>query len=342
MAVRYRAPQQPEGLLSLIAQMGARESSPIAQGILQAGQSIGEGIGGRFDRQRLASENRDKLMTLLAEKGVLQPSSQEGGGIPLEQLYPGAGFKPGMAYKKKQDEDIVNPQEEKLWAELLETTPEKIRGSRISTLKAMAPQYYLDEKGNPIKVPKGAKPLPGGETASLKYQKEKDIEKKALELQELQIPGYKLGDNVRPTTVEAKGLRDSIGSMTSFSKGIDRMIGLIKEHGSTELTGEASGEMQALAAELKLTLKEVQKLGVLSATDTVFLEAQIFDPSQLKSVMTKAPTAIKQLETARDRAKSLLSETLKVKGYSPEKSGGLTDAQKKRLAELRAKKAENK
>ena len=41
------------------------------------------------------------------------------------------------------------------------------------------------------------------------------------------------------------------------------MIELIKEHGSTELTGEASGEMQSLAANLKLTLKEVQRLCVL-------------------------------------------------------------------------------
>ena len=62
--------------------------------------------------------------------------------------------------------------------------------------------------------------------------------------------------------------------------------------------------------------------------------------------MTKAPTAIKQLETARARSESLLSETLKVKGYAPEKAAGagsgigLTGAKAKRLAAVRAELAE--
>lgn len=137
---------------------------------------------------------------------------------------------------------------------------------------------------------------------------------------ELQVPGYKLGKDIRPTTKEASDLRSGTAAMADFTKGVDRMLELINERGSTELTGEASGEMESLAANLKLTLKEVQKLGVLSATDTAFLEAQIFDPSKIKSVLTRKKTAVKQLETARDRAKSLTAESLKARGYT--KSGG--------------------
>lgn len=152
---------------------------------------------------------------------------------------------------------------------------------------------------------------------NLLWQMLKDKEKQTRETQELQVPGYELSGNVRPTQKEAQDLRTSTAAMADFTKGIDQMIGLIDKHGSTNLFGEASGEMESLAANLKLTLKEVQKLGVLSASDIAFLEAQIFDPSSLKSLKTATPTAIKQLQTAKNRAMSLVNESLKARGFQP-------------------------
>ena len=192
-----------------------------------------------------------------------------------------------------------------------------------------------------------------GAAASLSEKKAKEEKKEEESLKELQVPGYQLGSDVRPTTKEASDLRFASGSLNDFSKGVDRMKNLIEQYGSTELTGTASGEMESLAANLKLTLKEVQKLGVLSASDIAFLEAQIFDPSSTKSIFTKKDTAIKQLETAKSRAQSLLTESLKARGYSASTKPavrqnakvenvpaiGLEGNDAKRLAELRAKAA---
>lgn len=158
----------------------------------------------------------------------------------------------------------------------------------------------------------------GNEPPSLAYQKEKDAKKAALDNQELQIPGFKLGTSgVRPVQTEASNLRTAVSEMQEFSSGIDRMVELIKQNGSTELTGPASGEMAALASKLKLNLKAVDKLGVLSATDMALLEAQIFDPSSLKSIATTAPTAITQLQTAKNRSQSALTKALTTRGYAP-------------------------
>ena len=175
---------------------------------------------------------------------------------------------------------------------------------------------YYDTAGKVIDKPVPA-PKEQVITPSLLYQMEKDKEKKQIDIQELQVPGYALGKDVRPTQKEAQDLRQASGSMRDFSIGVDRMVDLINKHGSTKLTGEVSGEMESLAANLKLTLKEVQRLGVLSASDIAFLDAQIFDPSRVRSLGTRTETAVKQLNTAKTRAESLLSQSLKARGYSP-------------------------
>lgn len=195
----------------------------------------------------------------------------------------------------------------------------------------------------------------GGESPSLAYQKEKDAKMAVIDEKELQIPGYTLGGDVRPTTKEAQDLRDGVGQLEGFLSGIDRLKELVKKRGSTELFGADAGEMGSLAASLKLSLKEVQRLGVLSASDTAFLEAQIGDPTELKSLFTSGGTALRQLDTTQQRARSELAARLKAKGYVP--AGGadpapgtgaggggiaLTGAKATRLAELRAKAAQGK
>ena len=156
-------------------------------------------------------------------------------------------------------------------------------------------------------------------SASLLYQMQKDNDKKTVDIQELQIPGYQLKGDVRPTQKEAQDLRTGVAATQDFISGVDRLKELIKKYGSTNLYGAGSGEVETLAANLKLTLKEVQKLGVLSATDVAFLESQVFDPSKLKSWLTSTKTALSQLDTIQNRAKSGLQSSLTTKGYSAAK-----------------------
>lgn len=147
--------------------------------------------------------------------------------------------------------------------------------------------------------------------------------KAAEDLRELQVPGYRLDESkVRPLPVEAKDLRTGTAAVQDFTNGVDRLKELIQQHGSTNMAGEGSGEMATLAANLKLTLKEVQKLGVLSASDIAFLEAQVFDPTSIKSWGSRTGTALKQLDTINARARSGLAESLKSRGYSPDSGNG--------------------
>ena len=149
----------------------------------------------------------------------------------------------------------------------------------------------------------------------------RDQLKQSQDIQELQVPGYNLGPNVRPLPAEARDLRTTSAAVKDFVAGVDRLKELINQYGSTNIMGAGSGEMTSLASNLKLSLKEVQKLGVLSSSDIAFLDAQLFDPSRLSSLGTRTSTAQEQLDTIKSRAKSALAEALKSRGYSPADGG---------------------
>lgn len=183
-----------------------------------------------------------------------------------------------------------------------------------------------------------------GISPSLEYQIQKDQEKKAMDIQELQIPGYKLTGEVRPTQKEAQDLRASVSRMGDFSKGIDQMIELIKKYGSTNTFGEGSGDAESLASNLKLTLKDVAKLGVLSASDLALVEGQITDPSSLRSMGTSTKNALAKLERAKARADQLVESELRTRGFmktydnknsaSEDNGIGWSDAEEQELQRL--------
>lgn len=153
--------------------------------------------------------------------------------------------------------------------------------------------------------------------------------KEQREMDELAVPGYELTGAVRPKDTEAKSLREAVGQIKDFEEAVGVYSGLIGKYGNTELMGPESGQMDAMAANLKLTLKELQRLGVLSSSDIAFLDAQI--PSAgLKSLGTRKETAQAQLETIKGRMRSIFDERIKAAGYKP--SGAGTNSQNERLS----------
>jgi len=155
----------------------------------------------------------------------------------------------------------------------------------------------------------------------------KEAAKLAKEDKELSVPGYTLTGEVRPLPAEAKELRTGTAAVKDFTKGVDRLKALIGKYGSTNVVGKGSGEMRTLTSNLKLTLKEVQKLGVLSSSDIAFLEDQLFNPAEFKSWGTRTSTALEQLDTIKSRAESGVAEALKSRGYAPVGGGGETRKQ---------------
>lgn len=277
------------------------------------------GFGRELDPQqqgaRLAlAEQREALERRRENDAMIRQQLQTGAEGRTRQALSAAGGPkssphPGMRLAKiTADKDGLlsgdfTPLEPKLATDLEGLLAEQVRSGALTLDQALAK--------------KAAAGGSGAGSPSLVYQKEKDASKAALDLKELQIPGQVLGTETRPLPAEAKNLRDGVAIVNDFTSGLDRLAELVRKNGSTELVGAESGEMQTLASQLKLSLKDVQKLGVLSASDAAFLENQIGDPSTLKSLFTTDATALRQLETTKARAKSAIAEKLKASGYAP-------------------------
>src|SRR3990167_8057617 len=107
------------------------EANQMRANILPSmGNSIMNILSGIGQGMRARTANREKLETLLMGKGSIEQNTpgipmapSQGGwqqgstGVPLEKLYPEAGFTPGRVFKKKEDEVILTQQESELLSE---------------------------------------------------------------------------------------------------------------------------------------------------------------------------------------------------------------------------------
>lgn len=302
--------------------MAARaKRSPFQSLVEGLAQGMGQGQAGalermkaemEMERQRRADEEDQRIRSEIAQA---QEDQTRGAfkkvGVTNTPAHPAARLQEKVLQtKKKYTKDAQGRYREEF--EVVEPAVKEPANLEAMLAQKVASGEMTMEQAFAMKS-KGQ----GGETPALAYQKQKDKAKEERDIQELQVPGYQLGSNVRPTQKEAQDLRDASGALKDFVSGVERMKQLINQYGSTNTMGDGSGEMETLAANLKLNLKEVQKLGVLSASDIAFLEAQVFDPSRVKSLGTTTKTALKQLDTVRGRAESLLAEALKARGYTP-------------------------
>jgi len=132
---------------------------------------------------------------------------------------------------------------------------------------------------------------------------------------ELNVPGWDRSADVRPTPEEAKLARKGLADFDSFSKGIEQLKGLIRRYGSTNLMGKGSSEAGSLATGLKLTLKNIAQLGVMSESDAELLSQQVINPNEMASLKISTPGAIEQLDSTLDQAKQKMEAGMVAKGY---------------------------
>lgn len=169
--------------------------------------------------------------------------------------------------------------------------------------------------GDTIQTDKGMSP-------ELMYRMQKDAEDKAAKAQEkeqaLAVPGFRRTGKVEVKPEEAEKLRTAVGSFDSFTGGISKLRKLVNENGSTILTGKKSGEVESLVSALQIDYKNIAGLGVLSKSDEKFLNAVVFNPSNLSSLFTKKGTALAQLDQSLETAKKRLHTNAAAKGYEPE------------------------
>ena len=176
-------PNLQEGLMSLIARMQASRNDPIAEGILRAGSSFGQGINTGLAQRALvareAEQGRNRILQALAENGELGNMERTGtirggqvqwdqpmpeGTRMLSEILPGMGFQAGQTYKKKADKtvsDQLTDAERRLMAKTLKVKPEDLVGVSREVAKSVMPQVFVDPStGRTVEAPRGAKPLP--------------------------------------------------------------------------------------------------------------------------------------------------------------------------------------
>lgn len=274
------------------------------------------GFGKSMGASQAAAANGDPLLASLA--GIAGAAGQPGPQAVMAQR---------MDLKRQQMLAQLEASPVEQVAPDLAEKYKELKGLPLSTFQKIAPLLQRNEdaeKRLEIALMRLERASADKQTAA-KEKSDAQAEKQSLKDAELELPGYKLGGKIRPKADEAKALREGVAQTENFLAGVARLRELVEKNGSSDFIGKDAGEAETLAANLKLTLKEVQKLGVLSSSDIAFLEAQVFDPSSKKSIFTSKGTALRQLDTITDRAQKSLAASIKSRGYEPDGGGSVGD-----------------
>lgn len=79
----------------------------------------------------------------------------------------------------------------------------------------------------------------------------------------------------------AKKAREIVGTNDAMMGNLDKLISLREKYGAETVPGPAKAEMQSLAANLQLSIKEAKKLGTLDKGAEKFLERLVADPTSV-------------------------------------------------------------
>lgn len=137
------------------------------------------------------------------------------------------------------------------------------------------------------------------------------------ETSELNVPGYSRTGEVTQTTNEAQKTRDAIGVANSIKQGLEVLKNQVKENGNFEWGGSEGAAMDATATDLRLQLKELANLGVLSGPDYMLMLKQIPDTTSLGQFFTRNSTTGGQLDAVMDNINRKVAASMKAKGYTP-------------------------
>ena len=134
---------------------------------------------------------------------------------------------------------------------------------------------------------------------------------------ELNVPGFNLGSEVKPGKVEASKAREALGTYNEMVQNLEDLHQLVKDNGSFEYGGEAGTRMGGLAQDIRLQLKQMANLGVLSKTDYALLDKQLQDPTSFKQIFSRDSSALAQIEQLKELAGRKLASGMASKGYAP-------------------------
>ncbi len=96
-----------------------------------------------------------------------------------------------------------------------------------------------------------------------------------------------IGGANAPTAIKTEAIKGR-NAYESIMKGLDTFEGLLNEHGSTVLPGEAKDAYDVARRSLQLQMKELFNLGVLNGPDLELMDQLLIDPTSLSGAAMDA------------------------------------------------------
>jgi hypothetical protein len=132
--------------------------------------------------------------------------------------------------------------------------------------------------------------------------------------------GYQWVDPSNPTELQpipggppAVEREQAVGRLQQAMTNIDKLKGLMSEHGSSIWLGAASGEAGQLRSSIIADIAVLRNLGVIQQGEMEFIERSLMDPTSFSSLFTWDAKAQEQYSTLR----SQFEERLKQLGTTP-------------------------
>lgn len=108
-------------------------------------------------------------------------------------------------------------------------------------------------------------------------------------------PGYELQLGAAPKPDELGKFRDQVAVSNLIGQQVGELRSMIQQHGSM-MVGDNSARAANIVNSIRSNLKEAERLGALSGSDYQLLDAQLADPTSLKSLLTPNSSMIASLD----------------------------------------------
>ena len=161
------------------------------------------------------------------------------------------------------------------------------------------------------------------------------------EVEELNVPGYSRQPGISQSKGEAEKTRLAMGVANNIKNGLTTLQAQMETNGNFEWGGSGGSAMAVTASDLRLQLKELNNLGVLSGPDLALMMQQIPDTEGFGQLLTQESTTKAQLNQVVENINRKIETSMAAKGYKASGSAqptpgteSLTPDEQKELQEL--------
>ena len=131
------------------------------------------------------------------------------------------------------------------------------------------------------------------------------------------VRGYQASPGFAPTKDDAKNLKELSAAKEIMVTTAERLKNLIDSKGTETVFGDTSDEMFSLVNDLKLQIKDVNKLGQLTGGDFALIDSKVLDPTAFGANFRGNNRYTKNLDTLIESANNRVNSTAHALGFQP-------------------------